>query len=83
MTTGKEKARRLARGQGQAIAHFGAQFGAQLVVQLGAQLSAQLSAPFTRRRAARYVAQPDGLVLSAAARRPEPLNLGSTGRSAG
>jgi hypothetical protein len=75
MTTGKEKARRLARGQGQAIAHFGAQFGAQLVVQL--------SAPFTRRRAARYVAQPDGLVLPAAARRPEPLNLGSTGRSAG
>ncbi|APR39540.1 hypothetical protein [Paraburkholderia sp. SOS3] len=79
MTTGKEKARRLARGQGQAIAHFGAQFGAQLVVQLGAQLGAQ----FTRRRAARYVAQPDGSALPAAARRPEPLNLGSTGRSAG
>jgi hypothetical protein len=75
MTTGKEKARRLARGQGQAIAHFGAQFGAQLGAQLGAQ--------FTRRRAARYVAQPDGSVLPAAARRPEPLNLGSTGRSAG
>jgi len=75
MTTGKEKARRLARGQGQAIAHFRAQFGAQLVVQFSAQ--------FTRRRAMRYVAQHDGVVLPAAARRPEPLKLGSTGRSAG
>jgi hypothetical protein len=79
MTTGKEKARRLARGQGQAIAHFRAQFGAQLVVQFSAPFSAQ----FTRRRAMRYVAQHDGVVLPAAARRPEPLKLGSTGRSAG